>query len=128
MTRRCREIRFFEFTYAFFKARHLPQAIVTVNPDFFSEVIVPLCALDEPTSAIVTSWEERTVDKGALCAIALERMNLGCEPSEALLIDNKQANVDAWIARDGVGYVYTTDDDFRRDAARGIDHLHGTHP
>ncbi len=53
---------FFPFTYAFFRDRHLPQAIVTVNPAFFSEVVVPGCALDKVTDAIVVSGEEGTID------------------------------------------------------------------
>ena len=80
---------FFPFTYAFFRNRHLPQAIVTVNPTFFTEVIEPAYALDEVTDTIIVSGEERTIDKGELCQRALDRMNLGCDPSQALLIDNK---------------------------------------
>jgi phosphoglycolate phosphatase-like HAD superfamily hydrolase len=116
---------FFPFTYAFFRAHHLPQAIVTVNPGFFSEVVVPGCALDQVTDAIVVSGEEGTTDKGELCRRALRRMNLDCDPSHALLIDNKKANLDAWARHGGIGYLYTTDSTFRRDVAGGIDHLVG---
>jgi phosphoglycolate phosphatase-like HAD superfamily hydrolase len=115
---------FFPFTYAFFRARHLPQAIVTVNPAAFSEIIVPAFALDEVTDAIVVSAEEKTTDKAELCRRALERMNLGCAPSQALLIDNKPSNVDAWVEHGGIGYRYTTDAAFRRDVAGGIDGLY----
>ena len=123
--RRTELFEFFPFTYAFFRDRHLPQAIVTVNPAFFSEVIVPGCAFDEVTDAIVVSGQERTVDKGELCRRALERMNLGCDPSQALLIDNKQSNLDAWARHGGIGYLYTTDSAFRQDVAGGIDGLIG---
>ncbi len=115
--------KFFPFTYAFFRARHLPQAIVTVNPALFSEVIVPGCAFEEVTDAIVVSGEEKTIDKGELCRRALERMNFGCDPSQALLIDNKQSNLDAWAERGGIGYLYRTDSAFRWDVAGGIDGL-----
>jgi FMN phosphatase YigB (HAD superfamily) len=118
-------LEFFPFTYAFFRERHRPQAIVTVNPAFFSEVIVPSCALDEVTDAIVVSGQERTIDKGELCHRALQRMNFGSDPSHALLIDNKKSNLDAWAGRGGLGYLYTTDSTFRTDVARGIDHLIG---
>jgi hypothetical protein len=114
---------FFPFTYAFFRDRHLPQAIVTVNPTAFSEIIVPGFALDEVTDAIVVSAEERTIDKGELCRRALERIDLGCDPSQALLIDNKQSNLDAWAGHGGIGYLYTTDAAFKQDVARGIDGL-----
>lgn len=116
---------FFPFTYAFFRDRHLPQAIVTVNPAFFSEVIVPGCALDVVTDAIVVSGEERTIDKGELCCRALKRMNLACDPSRALLIDNRRSNLDAWAGRGGIGYLYTTDSAFRQDVAGGIENLIG---
>jgi hypothetical protein len=114
---------FFPFTYAFFRDRHLPQAIVTVNPTAFSEIIVPGLALDEVTDAIVVSAEERTIDKGELCRRALERIDLGCDPSQALLIDNKQSNLDAWAGHGGIGYLYTTDSAFKQDVAGGIDGL-----
>ncbi len=114
---------FFPFTYAFFRGRHLPQAIVTVNPALFSEVIVPGFAFEEVTNAIVVSGEERTIDKGELCRRALERMNPGRDPSQALLIDNKRSNLDAWAERGGIGYLYTTDSAFRQDSAGGIDGL-----
>ena len=114
---------FFPFTYAFFRARHRPQAIVTVNPALFSEVIVPGFAFEEVTDAIVVSGEEKTIDKGELCRRALERMNCGCDPSQALLIDNKESNLDAWAERGGIGYLYTTDSAFRRDVAGGMDGL-----
>jgi len=116
----------FEFhpsTYAFFRARHLPQAIVTVNPTAFSEIIVPAFAFDEVADAIVVSGEEGTVDKGELCLRALERIAPDLEPSRALLIDDKQPNLDDWAARGGIGYLYTTDAAFERDVVDGVDRL-----
>ena len=76
MTERCSRIQFFDKTYAFFKARHLPQAIVTVNPDLFSEEIVPICGFADDCDAIVTSWQEHTVDKNVLNRLAMGRMGL----------------------------------------------------
>lgn len=114
---------FFPFTYAFFRDRHLPQAIVTVNPSYFSEVVVPGCALDEVTDAIVVSGEEGTIDKGELCRRALQRMDIDGDPSRALLIDDKQSNLDAWAGCGGIGYLYRSDAAFRRDVAGGIDRL-----
>jgi hypothetical protein len=113
---------FFPFTYAFFRARHLPQAIVTVNPSLFREMALRL-GFDEVTDTIVVSAEERTVDKGTLCQIAIERMPIACANEQALLIDDKPANLDAWTERGGAGYLYTTDAAFRRDVAGGIDDL-----
>lgn len=113
---------FFPFTYAFFRARHLPQAVVTVNPAQFRALARDL-AFDAVTDAIVVSGEEKTVDKAALCEIALQRMRIDCPSSRALLIDNKPSNIDAWAQRGGIGYRYTTDAAFQRDVAAGIDGL-----
>ncbi len=123
MTERCRHIEFFPQTYEFFKAHDLPQAIVTVNPDLFTDVIEPICGFDSTCDVIVTSWQERTIDKAILCEIAVQRLGLSCANRQALLIDNKQENIDAWASRDGAVYLFTTDDQFGRDLADGIDAL-----
>ena len=112
-------IHFFDYTYGYFRAKKLPQAIVTVNPDLFSEVIAPAHDLAAVCDTIVTSWEAHTVDKSILCSLAIDRMPIDLEPHEALLIDNKQANVDAWIAVGGAGYLYSSDSVFRRDVENG---------
>jgi hypothetical protein len=113
-------IDFYDYTYRYFRSRQVPQAIVTVNPDLFSEVIVPAHDLGSPCETIVTSWEEHTIDKSILCRLALERMEVECEYSEALLIDNKQTNLEAWEHVGGPGYLYTTDLAFRRDVESGV--------
>ncbi len=115
---------FFPFTFAFFRARHLPQSIVTVNPALFRKMAEDL-AFDEVTETIVISAEEKTIDKGVLCEIAIRRMPIECANEHALLIDNKQSNLDAWAERGGSGYLYTTDDAFERDVADGIEGLVG---
>jgi len=92
--------------------RHLPQAIVTLNPDLLSDIIVPHYALDTVFDTIVTSWEERSLDKAQLCRIALERLG-GHDPAHALLIDNIEANVDAWRSVGGQAYLFRGDDAFR---------------
>ena len=113
---------FFPFTYAFFLAQHLPQAMVTVNPVKFREMAVEL-GFDNVCETIVISGEEKTADKGILCQTALRRMNSSYANEHALLIDNKQHNLDTWAAQGGPGYLYTTDQDYERDVARGIDKL-----
>jgi len=113
---------FFSFTHDFFEARHLPQAIVTVNPASF-RMMAREIGFEALTDAIVISGEEKTIDKGALCEIALQRMSFDIPHGRALLIDDKQVNLDAWVERGGLGYLYTTDSAFRRDVANGIDGL-----
>ena len=106
-------MRFFETAWATAKKRALPQAIVPVNSDVFSRFVVPNYSLDSTFDVIVTSWEEHTMDKARLCEIALERLG-GHDPAQALLIDNIEANVDAWRALGGQAYLFTTDEAFAR--------------
>jgi phosphoglycolate phosphatase-like HAD superfamily hydrolase len=116
MRRCCRAIRFFDHAWAKARSHDMPQAIVTVNPDLFTRFIVPNYDLDTVFDTIVTSWQEGTEDKARLCEIALHRLG-GADPAEALLIDNIEANVDAWRARGGQAYLFVGDDEFARSGA-----------
>ena len=113
MRSRCRDVSFFEHAWATARARNLPQAIVTLNADVFSRFVIPNYGLDEIFDVIVTSWEERTRDKARLCDIALQRLG-GSDPAEALLIDNIEANVEAWRARGGQAYWFRGDEEFAK--------------
>ena len=115
MRARCATITWHETAWAWFRARRLPQAIVTVNPRLFSDTIVPAHGLDRYADVIVTSWEEGTNDKATLCRVALERLDGAFAPEAALLIDNKRDAVEAWQARGGLGYIFTTDAAFAAD-------------
>jgi FMN phosphatase YigB (HAD superfamily) len=112
---RCRDVQFYEHAWSAARARALPQAIVTVNSDGFSCFVVPNYGLDTVFDEIVTSWESHTLDKAGLCVIALERLG-GHDPAEALLIDNIEANVEAWRALGGQGYWFRGDERFALDA------------
>jgi FMN phosphatase YigB (HAD superfamily) len=113
---RCGDLRFFEHAWAAARARTLPQAIVTLNPDVFTRFVSPNYQLESVFDVIVTSWEEQTRDKARLCEIALERLG-GSDRATALLIDNIEANVDAWRALGGQAYWFRSDEEFGRDAA-----------
>ncbi|MGO9875407.1 MAG: HAD family hydrolase [Acidimicrobiia bacterium] len=110
----CRNVVFFEHAWTAARARTLPQAIVTVNSDAFSRFVVPNYGLDSVFERIVTSWEERTLDKTSLCELAVERLG-GRDPSEALLIDNIEANVDTWRSVGGQAYLFRGDEQFACD-------------
>ena len=113
----CNAIQFFEHAWATAQSHTMPQAIVTVNPDLFTRFVAPNYALDTVFDTIVASWQERTEDKARLCEIALERLG-GSDPATALLIDNIEANVDAWRARGGQAYLFRSDEEFSRDVPR----------
>jgi len=111
----CAQIAFYAEPWRVARACALPQALVTLNPDLFSAAVVPAYELDGVFDAIVTSWQERSLDKAALCAVALERLGGAIAPAEALLIDNKVDNVAAWRARGGRGYAFIDERTFARD-------------
>ena len=111
----CSSIRIFETAMAAARRCTLPQAIVTVNPDVFTSYVSPHYKLDDLFSVIVASWQEGTVEKAALCIRALRVFEDTFEPSEALLIDNIEANVRAWEECGGRGYVFTGEAQFAAD-------------
>jgi beta-phosphoglucomutase-like phosphatase (HAD superfamily) len=107
----CADIRFFEHAWAAARSRVFPQAIVTVNPDLFRDLIVPNYELDAVFDTIVISAEEGTDNKADLCAIAAARLGSD-DPAHALLIDNIEANVDEWRSRGGTAYWFRGDAEF----------------
>ena len=90
-------------------------AIVTVAPHVFTEVISPHYGLDRDFRVIVTSWQERNIDKADLCEIALDRLGAAGALGTALLVDNRADNIEAFRARGGQGYLFTDDATFARD-------------
>jgi beta-phosphoglucomutase-like phosphatase (HAD superfamily) len=114
----CGEVHFFEQAWAAARSHALPQAIVTVNPDVFRDLVVVNYSLAEFFDAIVISAEEATENKADLCAIAAAR--LGCDdPAQALLIDNLEEHVDSWRSRGGAAYWFRGDERFAADLAAG---------
>ena len=114
----CGEIQFFEHAWAAACSRALPQALVTVNPDVFRDVVMANYPITGTFDAVVISAEAATENKADLCELAA--VELGCEdPSHALLIDNIGANVDAWRARGGSAYWFRNDATFATDLAAG---------
>lgn len=114
----CRSLRFHATAWRVATERRLPQALVTVNPDLFTEHIVAVHDLAAIFDVIVTSSEEKTDDKPALCQIALDRLGFRRERPKALLIDNRLDLVNAWRDVGGSGYWFQTDEQFGRDASR----------
>jgi len=84
----------------------LPQAIVTINPDIFTRVVVPTYGLQNRFEAIVTSWEEKTVSKADLCDIAMSRLTGAVDRGACLLVDNRMDNVLEWRGRGGVAWRF----------------------
>jgi hypothetical protein len=85
--------------------------LATVNMDVFTRVVVPAHGFNEVFDVVVNSSDYGTEDKNALCEIAFSRLH-GCTFENSLLIDDSTTFVDAFEARDGHAYHYTTDEAF----------------
>jgi len=112
----CRNLTFYADVMALAAEVDLPQAIVTINCDVFSEIVVPTYRLRERFQAIVTSWEEGTLSKADLCDIATSRLAGATDRASCLLVDNKLENVVDWRARGGAAWHF-------RDGASLTEHL-----
>lgn len=117
----CRRIGFHPTAWRFATERHRPQALVTVNPDLFVDVVVPLHDLTSVFDAIVASATAGTSDKVELCELALDRLGFRGPRSEALLIDNRADLVQAWVDAGGAGYWFPGDEQFGRDVPTLLD-------
>jgi phosphoglycolate phosphatase-like HAD superfamily hydrolase len=111
----CEQLVFNETAWRVAKERWLPQALVTVNPDLFTDHIVPVHGLTAVFDVIVVSSAEGTDDKSELCDRALTRLGYSGPRSAALLIDNRRDLVNAWIDTGGAGYLFHSDQQFHTD-------------
>ena len=119
----CSQIRFFAKPMEIARNSRLPQGIVTVNPDLFNMWVMPEYDLEQLFRPIITSWEHGSIDKGILCTAAINALDEPVLPNETLLIDNKQQNLDAWTAKGGLGYLFTTEEQFERDLQGDLSEL-----
>jgi FMN phosphatase YigB (HAD superfamily) len=120
MSQLCRRVDFYPTINAALRRRRARggrQALVTVNPDLFEEVVSHYSLLDS-FDAVITSSSQGTHDKVELCWRALELMGVD-DPSDTVLIDNLQVNIDGWVTAGGKGYLFVEDDGFADDVARG---------
>jgi beta-phosphoglucomutase-like phosphatase (HAD superfamily) len=110
----CERIDFYPGVRELIALAQVPQALVTVNPDIFSEVVAPAYGLTGIFAAIVTSWEEGTTDKAALATAAMRRLGADLMPPQCLLIDNLEPNVAAWKAVGGRAHHFTSPENLAR--------------
>jgi len=116
-----RRIHFYPAVRKLTERRHVPQAIVTINPDIFSQMVDPAYSLESRFDVIVTLWEHRTRDKGALCEVARRRLGGDLSPQECLLIDNTLECVRRWEARVGAAYHFRGEEALYRDFDKLLD-------
>jgi phosphoglycolate phosphatase-like HAD superfamily hydrolase len=102
----CRNVSLYPDVMALAERLDAPQAIVTINPDIFTEVVVPAYDLSTRFATVVTSWEERTLNKADLCDIAMSRLPGAADRKACLLIDNRLDNVAEWRSRGGAAWLF----------------------
>jgi phosphoglycolate phosphatase-like HAD superfamily hydrolase len=112
-----RQVHFFSKVMALVDERSTLQAIVTVNPEIFTRVVVPEYQLDRRVDLIVTSWEQGTEDKVSLCEFAITQLGITVPLTEGLLVDNRADAIDAWRAKGGVAYHFRGEKAFCEDFA-----------
>jgi FMN phosphatase YigB (HAD superfamily) len=93
------------------RGRGRRTALVTLNMDVFTRVVVPAHGFDRVFDVVVNSADHGVDDKLALCELALGRIE-GGDFAGSLLIDDSETNVEAFRARGGLAYQYTCDEDF----------------
>jgi len=116
----CRDIHFYPDVLAAVRRHRLPQALVTVNPDLFVDLVVPNYRVDQHFDLVVISCQERTIDKARLCALAVERLGFEVGAGQSLLIDNLEANIQAWERLGEPGYWFRGPAIFDQDLRSGI--------
>ena len=89
-------------------------ALVTVNIDLFSEVVVPDEHFDEMFDVIVNSAHYGTLDKRNLWPLAFDALGPGHWYETAWAIDDNRRNVEAFRELGGHAYHYTGDNALRQ--------------
>lgn len=84
--------------------------------------MVPEYQLDRRVDLIVTSCEQGTEDKVALCECAITQLGITVPLTESLLVDNRPDAIHAWRAKGGVAYHFKGENAFCEDFASLINH------
>lgn len=122
MGNNCKKLTFFPHIMAYVQKRRqqgLQQAILTLNDDIFSDVVVPFYQLDTLFDVIVNSCHHGTLDKAELSQHVFAHYNGNIGFHNTLLIDNSQHHLDRFAAHGGATYLFTTDEQFANDLAIG---------
>jgi hypothetical protein len=89
----------------------------TVNPDIFTNVVVPEYRLDRRVDLIVTSWQQGTEDRVALCGCVVARLGIAAPLNKCLLDDNRADRVLAWRSNGGAACHFRGEDAFCEEFA-----------
>lgn len=108
MEENCRNLRVFDSVFEWAKeiSKIKKTAIVTINSDIFTDVIVETYSLNIYFAVIVNSCHYKTVDKTLVCKIALEKLG-NVRIDRALLVDDSKSNCEEFIQAGGNSYLFT---------------------
>ncbi len=87
-------------------------ALVTVNSDVFTDVVVPTHDLNSVFDAIVNSSDHGTMDKTQLWPIAFQRLGPGYGYHNSLLIEDNERMVGSFRSLGGAAHQYQNDESF----------------
>ncbi|MFC1819471.1 hypothetical protein ACFLZG_00090 [Thermodesulfobacteriota bacterium] len=114
LCRGCSHLDMNQEVYNFAKALAISEkktALVTINADIFSQIVVPQNGFDSIFDIIVNSADEHEIDKGKLLQYSLDLFGSDITFGTSLLIDDSPI-VDWFRAQGGYAYRYTDDDSF----------------
>jgi len=94
------------------RAAGVPVAIVTLNFDVFSEIIVPHLNLSERFDVIINSADFGSSDKRELFLEAMQRLGLGDDATDCLLIDDDSRWIEVFEDLGGKTKHFIGDEDF----------------
>jgi hypothetical protein len=109
----CTDLGFNEGVYRFadwVRSSPLQSALVTVNMDVFSDVVVPSHGLDALFDVIVNSADVGTCDKTILWQVAFESLGSGVSYRDSLLVDDREEYAEAFRGLGGVAHRYLGDE------------------
>ncbi|HWL07062.1 MAG TPA: hypothetical protein VNQ76_01480 [Planctomicrobium sp.] len=93
------------------RSKGLKSALVTINADVFTKVVVPTQNLHEFFDVIVNSADQREIDKRQLWKHAFCLLGPEAGYSNSLLIDDSKKSVEWFREAGGTAYHYQQDDD-----------------
>lgn len=116
MEENCRNLMVFDKVFEWAKeiSKTKKTAVVTINSDIFTDVIVEAYSLNKYFSVIVNSCHYKTMDKNLVCKIALEKLGQ-VRIERALLIDDSKSNCEEFIQAGGNSYFFKNEDQFLAD-------------
>ena len=117
-----RKLRFYPNVMSFVRTRRqqgLKQAIVTINADIFSDVVVPHYRLDMQFDVIINSCDYGSLDKVELSKHVFAHYGGGIGFHNTLLIDNSKTHLERFTEHGGKTYLFTNDTQFQEDLLRG---------